>query len=187
MRIRSSLGGGPKTAKRLGAELGVIPNRLYYHLRILEEAQLIHVAGTQATGRMVEKIYGIRGGNFGSELPGDDPAEVAAFYGAILDSTKEELQDLAFSRARFAVDDPDRPLAFLFRSGFGADRATAEAVRDALVREVKRAPGNERQAPTSVAAEVEFAEGGAAEMKAYYVTIALYELATDDTPDRSPE
>jgi len=184
MRIRSALAGGPKTAKSLGGELGVVPNRLYYHLRILEAAELIDVAGTQATGRMVEKIYKNRGGNFGSELPGDDPAEVAAFYGALLDLTKEELQDLAFRRAEFAVDDPNRPLALVFRSGFSADRTTAEAVQNALVRQLKDRTTGEHHAPAPVDGESGFPNANGAEMKAYCVTIAVYELpaGVDDAP-----
>lgn len=84
--------------KELGSALGVEPNRLYYHLRILEAADLIEVTGVKAEGRMTEKIYGAAAGSFGSELPGPDPVERAVFFGSILDATKSELTEIVLGR-----------------------------------------------------------------------------------------
>jgi DNA-binding transcriptional ArsR family regulator len=100
LRMREVLSAGPRTVKRLGHDLGVDPNRLYYHLRILEEADLIEVVGTEASGRMVEKVYGAKGGGFGRELPGDDPVEQASFFSAILDAARSDLHDAVFEQAR---------------------------------------------------------------------------------------
>lgn len=100
VRILQVLATGERTVKQLGAAVGVDPNRLYYHLRILERASLIHVTGTEAVGRMVEKRYGAVGRSFGNELPGESPEERIAFFHALLDATKADLTDVILEQAR---------------------------------------------------------------------------------------
>ena len=100
VRIREVLATGEKTVKQLGSELGIEPNRLYYHLRILEAADLITVAGTTATGRMVEKVYATTSESYGNELSGDDPIDKITFFHALLDATKADLTDVIVEQAR---------------------------------------------------------------------------------------
>lgn len=100
VRIREVLATGHRTVKQLGADLGIEPNRLYYHLRILEAADLITVAGTTATGRMVEKVYASASGSYGSELSGEDPIDKITFFHALLDATKADLTDVILEQGR---------------------------------------------------------------------------------------
>lgn len=114
LRIREALTMQPKTVREIGEHLGVIPNRLYYHLRILETAELIEVVGTTSSGRLTEKMYGPAGGNFGDELPGDDPLQRAVFFASILEATKIEFTDNLLADP--SSDRDHRPLATsLFR------------------------------------------------------------------------
>jgi DNA-binding transcriptional ArsR family regulator len=100
VRVLEVLATGERTVKQLGRDVGIDPNRLYYHLRILEGAALIHVTGTEAVGRMVEKRYGTTGESFGNELPGDAPEERITFFHALLDATKADLTDVVLEQDR---------------------------------------------------------------------------------------
>ena len=46
----------------------MVPNRLYYHLRTMEETGLIGVVGSEVVGRFAERVYGARFLGFGDEL-----------------------------------------------------------------------------------------------------------------------
>lgn len=167
VRIRETLGSGPKTVRQLGDELGVNPNRLYYHLRILEEAELIEVTGTVAEGRMVEKVYGAAGGSFGNELPGDDPAERITFFHSLLDATKADLTDVILEQARQAGSG-QRPL--LARLVKGVALATATDIEE-LVTKIDELL--QRYSDRAVARE-----HNGDEVTAYPFTIAIYERPT---------
>ena len=47
------------TVKRLAAAMGVGPTKLYHHVNILEERDLIRVAGTRVVSGIIEKSYRI--------------------------------------------------------------------------------------------------------------------------------
>ncbi|SFF02760.1 Helix-turn-helix domain-containing protein [Bacillus sp. OV194] len=47
----------PITVKQLASELNEHPSRLYYHVKKLEEAELLEVAETKQIGNLVEKYY----------------------------------------------------------------------------------------------------------------------------------
>ncbi|MDM5198019.1 helix-turn-helix domain-containing protein [Fictibacillus enclensis] len=47
----------PITVKQLAAELNEHPSRLYYHVKKLEDAELLEVAETKQLGNLVEKYY----------------------------------------------------------------------------------------------------------------------------------
>ncbi|MDN4524559.1 ArsR/SmtB family transcription factor [Fictibacillus fluitans] len=47
----------PITVKQLAAELNEHPSRLYYHVKKLEDAELLAVAETKQLGNLVEKYY----------------------------------------------------------------------------------------------------------------------------------
>jgi DNA-binding transcriptional ArsR family regulator len=57
MRLLGLLESGDRTVKELAVSLGVRPNRLYYHVRLLEEHGLIKVASTRMVSGIVEKRY----------------------------------------------------------------------------------------------------------------------------------
>lgn len=57
LRILALLRREPATAKQLSGELGVPLKKLYYHLSLLEEHNLIHVRSTRIVSGIVEKQY----------------------------------------------------------------------------------------------------------------------------------
>lgn len=95
LRIYETLQAQPRTARQLGEALGHNPNRLYYHLRLLEEAGLIAEAGRDLSGRMVERI--LKAVSFGAdsrELGQGDTADRTLFFGSLLEATRAELVEL---------------------------------------------------------------------------------------------
>jgi DNA-binding transcriptional ArsR family regulator len=101
LRALEALWEGPKTAKELAASLGVVANRLYYHLRILETAGLVGVVAATLAGRSAERVYGAVARELGSELSNaiSDPAANAALCGAMLDAAAIEVRDVVLAQA----------------------------------------------------------------------------------------
>lgn len=179
LRIREAVSMQPKTVKQIGEHLDVIPNRLYYHLRILEAAELIEVVGTTTTGRKIEKLYGPAGGNFGSELPGDDPSERAVFFASVLEATKVEFTDNVL--ADFGETADDHPtFASLLRTAVVCDVAERDAFWQELTdlldtynnRTVERIEASGGKLPDGLTANL--------------VTIAFYETEFPE-PDEEPK
>lgn len=79
------------TAKELGAALDILPNSLYHHLRVLEEAGLIARAGTRAPGRMVETTYRQATG-LSERLPWQYDDDLALLFAALLEAAKTDVQ-----------------------------------------------------------------------------------------------
>jgi DNA-binding transcriptional ArsR family regulator len=57
MRLLGLLESGDRTVKELAAALDLRPNRLYYHVRLLEEHGLIRVASTRTVSGIIERRY----------------------------------------------------------------------------------------------------------------------------------
>src|SRR5215472_12064875 len=86
LRILESLWGRPQSAKELASWAGLPPDRLYYHLAQLEQAELIEIAEyRRLPGGKVERVYRPTP----VEPPGDEatPRELADFLGAALEAT----------------------------------------------------------------------------------------------------
>lgn len=90
IRLFEALWHGPRSAKELSAEVGLPPDRLYYHLRQLERAGIVEVGEYRAlpSGK-AERVYR----RVEAEPPGDvsSPEEVAAFLQSVLDVTKADI------------------------------------------------------------------------------------------------
>jgi DNA-binding transcriptional ArsR family regulator len=90
IRLFEALWHGPRSAKELSAEVGLPPDRLYYHLRQLERAGIVEVAGYRPlpSGK-AERVYR----RVEAEPPGDasSPEETAAFLASVLDVTKADI------------------------------------------------------------------------------------------------
>jgi DNA-binding transcriptional ArsR family regulator len=90
IRLFEALWHGPRSAKDLADAVGLPPDRLYYHLRQLEQARIIEVGGYRPlpSGR-VERVYR----RVEAEPPQDaaSPDEVAAFLGSVLDATSADI------------------------------------------------------------------------------------------------
>jgi DNA-binding transcriptional ArsR family regulator len=165
LRIREAVSFEPRTVKELGSALGVEPNRLYYHLRILEGAELIEVTGTNAEGRMTEKIYGPAGGSFGNELPGQDPVERAVFFGSILDATKSELTEVVLGQR-----DEQGHRASLLRSMVVGTPEEVERLWSAV-----HALIDEQNQRSAERVGMERVDGTSEDLRAHTLTLALYE------------
>ena len=90
IRLFEALWHGARSAKELSTELGLPPDRLYYHLRQLEQAGIVEVAGYRPTpSGKAERVYR----RVEAEPPGDtsSPEEVAAFLESVLDVTKADI------------------------------------------------------------------------------------------------
>ncbi|HVF12631.1 MAG TPA: helix-turn-helix domain-containing protein [Actinomycetota bacterium] len=88
------------TAKDLASELGVSPNGLYYHLRIMQDAGLIKVVRTQVSGRMAERVYGADDLDQRVIWDSKDPVQMAAYMTATLDAGKVGAEDAIYQMAR---------------------------------------------------------------------------------------
>jgi DNA-binding transcriptional ArsR family regulator len=90
IRLFQALWHGPRSARELAAEVGLPPDRLYYHLRQLQRAGIIEVGEYRPLpGGKVERLYR----RAEAEPPQDSssPAEIAAFLGSVLDATKADV------------------------------------------------------------------------------------------------
>ncbi|HEY1573880.1 MAG TPA: winged helix-turn-helix domain-containing protein [Pseudonocardiaceae bacterium] len=121
IRIAEVLWETPRSAGELAEYLGLPADRLYYHLRQLEQAALIEVVEYRRLARgKVERIYAPAD----VEPPGDtaDPEEMIAFLGSMLEATRADVT--AAFRAR---QDGRRREVDLHRS---AVRLTEDALRE---------------------------------------------------------
>lgn len=98
LRILALLRRAPRTVKALAAELDIAPTKLYYHIKLLEERELIGVARTRAGAGPIEKEYGVTSYRLAVDRallspgasPGDDALDT--FLSLVLDSTKSEIK-----------------------------------------------------------------------------------------------
>jgi len=100
MRILGVLGDSDGfTAKELAAKLKVDPNRLYYHLRILEDAGVVGVVDHRVVDRQAERVYNVvyRGRYI---WDAEEPLDLAMNLGAILENTKADAEQALFEQAR---------------------------------------------------------------------------------------
>ena len=84
--------------KELAQAVGLPPDRLYYHLRQLEQAGVIEVSGYRPLpGGKVERLYQ----RAEAEPPTEEssPEEIATFAGAILDATKVDITAAHMAKA----------------------------------------------------------------------------------------
>lgn len=98
IRLLEALWFGPRSAKELAQAVGLPPDRLYYHLRQLEQAAVIDVSGYRPLpGGKVERLYQ----RAEVEPPAEDstPEEMAAFLGAVLDATKADITAAHMAKA----------------------------------------------------------------------------------------
>ena len=59
LRLIEELGVRPTTVKALAKTLDMKPNRLYYHVNLLEEHGLVRVTDTRLVSGIVERTYGL--------------------------------------------------------------------------------------------------------------------------------
>ena len=123
IRLLEAMWFGPRSAKELGEAVGLPPDRLYYHLRQLEEAAAIEVSGYRPLpGGKVERLY--QRAEVEPPDEGASPEEIATFLGAVLEVTKADIT--AAHRAK--ADGQRREV----RVAVGALRLTDEGLAELL-------------------------------------------------------
>jgi DNA-binding transcriptional ArsR family regulator len=98
IRLLEALWFSPRSVKELSDVVGLPPDRLYYHLRQLEQAAVIQVSGYRPLpGGKVERLYQ----RAEAEPPAEDssPEEAATFLGAVLDATKMDITAAHMAKA----------------------------------------------------------------------------------------
>lgn len=98
IQIFEELWHGPRSAKELAVAAGLAPDRLYYHLRLLEQAGIIEVGEYRPLpSGQVERVYR----RAEAEPPGDasSPEEVATFLCSVLDATKADITAAFMAKA----------------------------------------------------------------------------------------
>jgi len=76
LRLIEELGARPTTVKVLANVLGIKPNRLYYHVNLLEDHGLIKVTDTRIVSGIVERTYGLVARHFAVDDQLALPAEI---------------------------------------------------------------------------------------------------------------
>jgi DNA-binding transcriptional ArsR family regulator len=100
------------TVKRIAAALGVGPTKLYHHINILEERELIKVAGTRVVSGIIETSYRIAQLSLRldrSLLTGagaDVRSSVHDVLAVIFDSVRDEIEKGLASGMVKSADDP---------------------------------------------------------------------------------
>jgi DNA-binding transcriptional ArsR family regulator len=90
IRLLEALWFSPRSVKELAEAVGLPPDRLYYHLRQLEQAAIIEVHGYRPLpGGKVERLY--QRAEVEPPDEGASPEEIATFLGAVLEVTKADI------------------------------------------------------------------------------------------------
>lgn len=101
LRLIEELGAQPTTVKVLAKAMAMKPNRLYYHVNLLEEHGLVRVTDTRIVSGIVERTYGLVAKHFAvSEdlaMPAEVKREVAE---TLLRVVSAELGDAVDAEAR---------------------------------------------------------------------------------------
>ena len=84
LQIFELLTDGDRTVKDLAAAIGIAPDRLYYHLNLLEQAGLVDI-----TELRPERVYSLR-----TEQHRTSAEDVSELIGAVLDATTTELREV---------------------------------------------------------------------------------------------
>ncbi len=98
IQLFEALGRGPRSVKELAAEVGLAPDRIYYHLRQLERAGIVEVAEyRRLPSGKAERVY--RRAEVEPPPDTSSPEEVAAFFGSVLDATKADITAAFMAKA----------------------------------------------------------------------------------------
>jgi DNA-binding transcriptional ArsR family regulator len=98
IRLFEALWHGSRSVKELALEIGLPPDRLYYHLRQLEHAGIVEVAEfRRLPSGKAERVYR----RAEVEPPSDvsSPEEMATFLGSVLDASKADVTAAFMARA----------------------------------------------------------------------------------------
>lgn len=193
LRIIEAIGDKPHTVKQVAKMLGLPPNKLYYHVNLLEEHGLIRVVDTRIVSGIIEKIYLIRAHTYspakGLLSPSDLDEQGDNSVSLLLDSIFEDARAKVVASMRAGLidisdkdTDPDEATPSLSKVGtmrfmLTDDQAAAFAKNLAdLVSEYQ-------------GLDTENTENHAADIKPYRLVLCYFpqvemeDAGDDDTPD----
>ncbi len=165
--------GQDRTAKELSAALGVGVNGLYYHLRILEDAQLIVLGSGRSSASGMEKSY-VLAEDLRCDWQYDE--EMVRMYSALLEGVKYDMTEAVYEAAQAVADDPaiePAPAAHLRNHSFTTTRQQIHELYqgiEALIGQFRKRAEN-------------LSNSDASEMRLAKVTYALRERPAPDTAD----
>src|ERR1044072_9352831 len=64
LQLIEALGAAPTTVKELARAMDMKPNRLYYHVNLLEDHGLVRVTQTRIVSRIVERTHALAAARF---------------------------------------------------------------------------------------------------------------------------
>jgi DNA-binding transcriptional ArsR family regulator len=98
MQIIELMGDQPRTVKQVAKQLDMTPNKLYYHIKLLDDHGLIRVVETRLVSGIVEKHYqttakeiSVADGLLSISKPAGEE-EIDALISSILDGTKADFR-----------------------------------------------------------------------------------------------
>lgn len=113
----------PKTVKEAAAELGVPTTRLYYHLRVLEEHELVRVVSTRLVSGIEEKTYESIGSSWAiSPELSASAIESSGVLASVISLVQAELSVALEEAPSDQFGDPDSGVPLLTLSRLAMDR-----------------------------------------------------------------
>jgi len=100
MRILAALDEKPRSVKEVARLLDVPPTRLYYHFKLLEEHDIVHVVETRVVSGIIEKRYWVTARNFTVDRTLFAPSAKTASEGwnlvltSLVDRLREDVETL---------------------------------------------------------------------------------------------
>jgi DNA-binding transcriptional ArsR family regulator len=188
-QILEMFGEEPLTVKQVANRLGLTPNKLYYHVNLLEQHGLLRIVETRTVGNMIERLYRTVADRF--EIRADllsfttsaGEGGVEQVVVSCLDATREDLlRSMEARRLRRLQGDELKPREAIINrcvSRLSDARAADFQTRlCALVEEF----GEADEEPSSGESTGGSGEGDA---QAYALTVAFY--ATSSFPEQDEQ
>ena len=132
MRMLLATAEHARTVKEMASTLGVPATRLYYHVKLLERHELIHVASRRMVSGIEERSYlaNAKSWNVAPELMSSVAG--TGVVKSMFDIAAAEL-DMALADDRYPPGDPKSSVAALTFTTFYPDRRAGRTVRSWLV------------------------------------------------------
>jgi DNA-binding transcriptional ArsR family regulator len=139
LRLIEELGVQPTTVKELAKAMDMKPNRLYYHVNLLEEHGLVRVTQTRIVSGIVERTYALVAKHFAVSddlsLPVDVRREVTNTLFRVVSAEIDDAADANVGRMQLWLTDDEREafkqeLSDLLDKYGNGDRQRADAVAD---------------------------------------------------------
>lgn len=143
MQIIELMGNQPRTVKQIATQLEMTPNKLYYHIKLLDDHGLIRVVETRLVSGIVEKHYqttakeiSVADGLLSISKP-EGEQEIQALISSILDGTKADFKRSLQARAGEDLEESERYCSNVTREKAKLTPEQAKAICEKLVELVK--------------------------------------------------